>query len=36
MNPQLDQLIDAILPEVEAVRHDLHRHPELGYGVAQK
>jgi amidohydrolase len=35
MNPQLDQLIDAILPEVEAVRHDLHRHPELGYDLEQ-
>ena len=27
----LKPLIDAVLPALEAFRHDLHRHPELAY-----
>jgi amidohydrolase len=31
MRAPLEALIEAVLPEVEALRHDLHRHPELGF-----
>jgi hippurate hydrolase len=28
---RIEEAIESILPEVEALRRDLHRHPELGY-----
>jgi amidohydrolase len=30
-NIQIPALIDEILPQVQQMRHDLHRHPELAY-----
>ena len=27
----IQPLIEDILPEITELRHDLHRHPELGY-----
>jgi amidohydrolase len=28
---EIHSLIDAVLPEIAELRHDLHQHPELGY-----
>jgi len=29
--PKLDELIEADLPHITEIRHDIHAHPELGY-----
>lgn len=33
MSFPIEALVEAVLPEVEALRHDLHRHPELGFNL---
>ena len=31
MPTDLDRALDSLLPRLRDVRHDLHRHPELGF-----
>ena len=31
ISEKIDKCIEAILPELIEIRHDLHAHPELGY-----
>lgn len=31
----IEALVEAVLPEVEALRHELHRHPEVGFDLEQ-